>query len=246
MTTAVQTVEHFDEDAWDDLLNYIEERRVIPIVGPDLLRVDTDQGPRLLYEWLAEKLAVKLSVDPSGLPQPLTLNDVVCSYLGQRGRREEAYTRLRSIMREVQIAPPMALRAAPSQRIRADETLFGLCHRTRGLGISSRLGTRMAVANPYSRSRACTYADGSAAGQSVQNVALRWANGSAGCVNDLLNWARGDLLVLVFGELTAASLQKASKHSMKQPRQLLPGYRRKIAVTMKPSNLLFLTSSQSS
>ena len=100
----------FDEDAWDDLLNYIEERRVIPIVGPDLLRVDTDQGPRLLYEWLAEKLAAKLSVDPAGLPQPLTLNDVVCSYLGQRGRREEAYTRLRSIMREVQIAPPMALR----------------------------------------------------------------------------------------------------------------------------------------
>ena len=100
----------FDEDAWDDLLNYIEERRVIPIVGPDLLRVDTDQGPRLLYEWLAEKLAAKLSVDPAGLPQPLTLNDVVCSYLGQRGRREEAYTRLRSIMREVQIAPPAALR----------------------------------------------------------------------------------------------------------------------------------------
>jgi hypothetical protein len=93
----------FDEDAWDDLLNYIEERRVIPIVGPDLLRVDTDQGPRLLYEWLAEKLAAKLSVDPAGLPQPLTLNDVVCSYLGQRGRREEAYTRLRSIMREVQL-----------------------------------------------------------------------------------------------------------------------------------------------
>lgn len=100
----------FDEDAWDDLLNYIEERRVIPIVGPDLLRVETDQGPRLLYEWLAEKLAARLAVDPQGLPQPLTLNDVVCSYLGQRGRREEAYTRLRSIMREVQLAPPMALR----------------------------------------------------------------------------------------------------------------------------------------
>jgi hypothetical protein len=100
----------FDEDAWDDLLNYIEERRVIPIVGPDLLRVETDQGPKLLYEWLAEKLAVRLSVDPMVLPQPLTLNDVVCSYLGQRGRREEAYTRLRSIMREVQITPPQALR----------------------------------------------------------------------------------------------------------------------------------------
>ena len=29
----------FNDDAWDDLLNYIEERRVIPIIGPELLRV---------------------------------------------------------------------------------------------------------------------------------------------------------------------------------------------------------------
>ena len=91
-------------------MNYIEERRVIPIIGPDLLRVDTDRGPRLLYEWLAEKLAARLSVDVEGLPRPLTLNDVVCCYLGQRGRREEAYTRLRSIMRDVQLSPPTALR----------------------------------------------------------------------------------------------------------------------------------------
>jgi hypothetical protein len=109
-TTATTTLEDFDEDAWDDLLNFIEERRVIPIIGPDLLRVQTDRGLRPLYEWLAEKLAAKLSVDPGVLPQPLTLNDVVCAYLGQRGRREEAYTRLRSIMREVEFEPPLALR----------------------------------------------------------------------------------------------------------------------------------------
>jgi len=53
---------------------------------------------------------VRLSVDTVGLPSPLTLNDVLCCYLGQRGRREEAYTRLRSIMREVQFEPPLALR----------------------------------------------------------------------------------------------------------------------------------------
>ena len=100
----------FDEDAWDDLLNYIEERRVIPIIGPDLLRVQTDTGLRPLYEWLAEKLAARLAVDVTGLPRPLTLNNVLCCYLGQRGRREEAYTRLRSIMREVTFEPPQALR----------------------------------------------------------------------------------------------------------------------------------------
>jgi len=110
MTAALPAHELFDDDAWDDLLNYIEERRVIPIIGPDLLRVQTDRGLRPLYEWLAEKLAARLSVDVVGLPQPLTLNDVVCAYLGQRGRREEGYTRLRSIMREVEFEPPQALR----------------------------------------------------------------------------------------------------------------------------------------
>ncbi len=113
MTTlpaATASLQAFDEDAWDDLLNYIEERRVIPIIGPDLLRVQTDRGLRPLYEWLAEKLATRLSVDVVGLPQPLTLNDVMCCFLGQHGRREEAYTRLRSILREVQFEPPLALR----------------------------------------------------------------------------------------------------------------------------------------
>ena len=110
MIPKLAEVQNLDEDAWDDLLNFIEERRVIPIVGPELLLVETDQGPRLLFELLAEKLAARLSVDIGELPRPLNLNDVVCWYLGERGRREEVYTRLRSIMREIQLAPPQALR----------------------------------------------------------------------------------------------------------------------------------------
>ena len=99
-----------DEDAWEDLLNFIEERRVIPILGPELLTVEAETGPRLLYDWIAEKLAAKLSVDTTQLPQPYTLNDVVCWFLSSRGRREEAYTRLRSILRDANFAPPLALR----------------------------------------------------------------------------------------------------------------------------------------
>lgn len=100
----------FDEDAWEDLLNYIEEKRVIPIIGPELLTVETDAGPQPLYEWLATRLAAKLNVDAAHLPRPITLNDVVCQYLSQRGRREEAYTRLRSVMREATFPPPTPLR----------------------------------------------------------------------------------------------------------------------------------------
>ena len=99
-----------DEDGWEDLLNFIEERRVVPIIGPELLKVETEAGPRLLYDWVAEKLAGKLAIDTSALPHPYTLNDVVCWFLSSRGRREEAYTRLRSILRDAAFAPPPALR----------------------------------------------------------------------------------------------------------------------------------------
>ena len=107
---ATSTAVPFNDDVWDDLLNYIEEKRVIPIVGPELLKVETETGPRLLQEWLAEKLAARLGVDPAPLSKPLLLNDVVCSYLTGHGRREEAYTRLRTIMRESTFQPPLPLR----------------------------------------------------------------------------------------------------------------------------------------
>ncbi|MGV3570868.1 MAG: FAD-dependent oxidoreductase [Ramlibacter sp.] len=63
---------------------------------------------------------------------------------------------------------------------------------------------RMAVANPYTRSSAC---DGTG-GISVQNVAFEWADGSRGEVNDLLRWADGRLLVLLFGGASAAALAR--------------------------------------
>src|SRR5882757_2275387 len=103
-----------DDDAWDDLISFIEERRVIPIIGPELLMVDTDQGPRLHHDWLAEKLARRLNVDVTQLPQPYTLNDVVCWFLSARGRREEAYVRLRGILKDATFEPPRALRRLAS------------------------------------------------------------------------------------------------------------------------------------
>jgi hypothetical protein len=99
-----------DDDAWDDLLSFIEERRVIPIVGPELLMISTEKGPRLLFDWAAEKLAARLNVNTSELPHPYNLNDVVCVFLAGRGRREEAYVRLRSIIKDANLETPPALR----------------------------------------------------------------------------------------------------------------------------------------
>jgi hypothetical protein len=108
--SAALPITTLDDDAWEDLLSFIEERRVIPIVGPELLMVATEHGPRLLYDWAAERLAARLNVNTQDLPQPCTLNDVVCVFLAARGRREEAYVRLRSVIKDAAFAPPPALR----------------------------------------------------------------------------------------------------------------------------------------
>ena len=88
---------------------------------------------------------------------------------------------------------------------------------------------RMAVANAYSRSRACA----GGGGQPVQNVAFQWADGSAGKVSDLLNWAGDRLLLLLFGELDAASVQRARALAQSAPLlavQVLPAGARASAV----------------
>jgi 3-(3-hydroxy-phenyl)propionate hydroxylase len=82
---------------------------------------------------------------------------------------------------------------------------------------------RMAVANTYTRSPACA----PGAGASVQNVALQWADGSAGCLNDLLTWSREDLLLLVFGPQSASALgrirQLTAQTPLKAVQVLSPG-----------------------
>ena len=75
---------------------------------------------------------------------------------------------------------------------------------------------RMAVANSYTQSAICA----GGGGQSVQNVSFRWSCGpqaTEGTVNELLQWAAGDLLVLVFGELSAAGLQRLRQLAQHAP-----------------------------
>ena len=57
---------------------------------------------------------------------------------------------------------------------------------------------RMSTPKTYSKSSVC----GPAGRRALQNVLLRWADGSAGGLVDLLRWAQGRLLLLVFGTLT--------------------------------------------
>ncbi len=91
---------------WDDLLEYIEERRVIPIVGAELLTVPDGAGGEVpLQRLLAQKLAERLRVPADDCLGDDALHQVVCRYVQRGGRREEVYPRLRNLMKE--LAPPV-------------------------------------------------------------------------------------------------------------------------------------------
>jgi 3-(3-hydroxy-phenyl)propionate hydroxylase len=63
---------------------------------------------------------------------------------------------------------------------------------------------RMSAPNHYTRSGAC----GPSGGRATQNVGFSWPDGRPGELLDLLAWAEGRLLVLVFGDVSAAALAR--------------------------------------
>ena len=72
---------------------------------------------------------------------------------------------------------------------------------------------RMAVANPYTKSGACC----ESGGLPVQNVSFQWADGSAGTVNDLLAWADGKLLLMLFGDVSEACIERVKALAASAP-----------------------------
>ena len=110
MSSMLQPAPPEQDFFWDDLLEYIEERRVIPIVGAELLTVAGPHGePMPLMSAVAARLAERLrvSVDCTGDD---ALHAVVCQYLQRGGRREEIYPRIRTVMKEMAPAVPPVLR----------------------------------------------------------------------------------------------------------------------------------------
>jgi TIR domain/SIR2-like domain len=86
------------EALWEDLFVVLEEGKVVPIVGRDLLDITVDGRTVRLYTHLAELLAAKLEVDTTDLPRDDLLDAVACRYIERGGRSSRVYTTLKSIM----------------------------------------------------------------------------------------------------------------------------------------------------
>ena len=100
------------ERFWEDLLLFIEEGKVIPVVGPELVTVREGGLQIPLLQWLARRLAAAIDLPTTALPGSFGLNDVVSLHMRQHGgERDDLYARLLQILREAPPEPSPALRA---------------------------------------------------------------------------------------------------------------------------------------
>jgi hypothetical protein len=111
---SVQSAPEFDESLWEDLLVFIEEKCVIPVVGADLIQIEAEGRLMSFYQWTARELSSKLGLQQDPLPADYSLNDVVCAHLAAGGRREDIYPRLLGVVRKGGFAPPQSLRELAS------------------------------------------------------------------------------------------------------------------------------------
>jgi hypothetical protein len=96
------------ENNWERLLISVQNRQVIPVVGPQLVTVE-EHGVRVpLTRWLAPRLAAQLKLEnPARFS---TLNEVACAYLPTRDSdRLRIYHGLRVLIRDAHLEPPPAL-----------------------------------------------------------------------------------------------------------------------------------------
>src|SRR5271165_1333157 len=91
---------------WDTLIQLIEAGSVVPIIGQDLLTVPESTGHKLLYPFLADKLAEYLEVNTDDLPAGSELNEVAWRYLkGSDTKPQDIYPALQMVWTEAAALP---------------------------------------------------------------------------------------------------------------------------------------------
>jgi hypothetical protein len=92
---------------WETFLLFVAERRVIPVVGRELLVLELDGETVLLETHLARRLAESFGVP---VAPGADLNQVAISYLARGGQRKKIYPRLKAILEERPLPLPEPLR----------------------------------------------------------------------------------------------------------------------------------------
>jgi hypothetical protein len=99
-----------DDLFWEDLLLYLEQKQVIPIIGQDLLTVEIEGRSVNAYRLMAERLAEELKVSRELLPQDFTLSQVIAAHPRFREKRSLIYSQTKATFDRLPVSVPEPLR----------------------------------------------------------------------------------------------------------------------------------------
>src|SRR5436305_12400626 len=94
------------ESFWDNLLDYIQEGTVVPVIGSELVTVREAERDVPLDVWLARRLAADLGLPTGELPEGFGVNEAAALDLRHRGDREERYRQTQRMPRDPRPNPP--------------------------------------------------------------------------------------------------------------------------------------------
>lgn len=97
---------------WEELLDYIKQKTVIPIIGPDLVLVEREGKTVTLDLHVALELAAKLGLPPGVVGETPSLHRVMCAYyeLNPKGSKRYPYTVVPKILKQTTFKTPEPLR----------------------------------------------------------------------------------------------------------------------------------------
>ena len=140
---------------WDQLLELIDDGRVVPVVGPDLIIIPTDSGPVPLYSYLAQRMAEYLQVSGDNLPPRGGLNEVACRYLAPHKEHpvSHVYTAVKKVASRLDELPPpdALLKLAAIKPFRLFVTTTFDSFLARALDQKRGAGTRVIAYSPEHR-----------------------------------------------------------------------------------------------
>jgi hypothetical protein len=100
-----------DEELWEPLLLSIEEGRVVPVVGRDLLHIEQGGQQAMLYAWLAARLAQALKIEQPADGASLSLESVATRHVASGADPRQIYIKLCMLLRDIGTVPvPSALK----------------------------------------------------------------------------------------------------------------------------------------
>jgi hypothetical protein len=97
---------------WDELLSYIEQKSVIPVIGPDLVLVEREGRTVTLEQYVALELARRLELPPEAVGESPSLHLVMCLYFqfNPDASKRYPYTVVPQILKQASFPSPEPLR----------------------------------------------------------------------------------------------------------------------------------------